>query len=197
MFSDVLVALRRARRIDAILVVSTDRGAQRIAGAYGARLLDDDDRGHNYAAARGIQTARSTRDSSARCWFPGDCPALDPAELDELLIAAGSSATLGADRARPPRHRHQRAAARPRRTRSSPRSGQGAASGTSTRPSRPGFDHEVVRRSHAGAGRRHPGRSRQLCGAFLAGRHGGAAHTRGMLRRLAASAQDDRARRAA
>ena len=36
MFSDVLVALRRARSIEEIVVVSSDPAAQQIAGGYGA-----------------------------------------------------------------------------------------------------------------------------------------------------------------
>ena len=84
MFSDVLVALRRARGVHAILVVTTDRNAQRIAGAYGARLLDEDDRGHNYAAASGILMAINEQIDRVLL-VPGDCPALDPVELDSLL----------------------------------------------------------------------------------------------------------------
>ena len=41
---------------------------------------------------------------------PGDCPLLDPEELDELLVRPAGE-PLGADRARPARHRHERAAA--------------------------------------------------------------------------------------
>ena len=54
MFSDVLVALRRATLVDEVLVVSHDHGVQRIAGGYGAMVADDEDEGHNMAARRGI-----------------------------------------------------------------------------------------------------------------------------------------------
>ena len=57
MFSDVLVALRRTKPIDEILVVSSDTAAQQIAGGYGAHVLDDDDTGHNPAARNGIRQA--------------------------------------------------------------------------------------------------------------------------------------------
>jgi 2-phospho-L-lactate/phosphoenolpyruvate guanylyltransferase len=84
MFSDVLVALRRAKLVDQVLVVSKDHGAQRIAGGYGAMVADDDDRGHNAAALRGI--ARATDLGIDRVLLvPGDCPLLDPVELDELI----------------------------------------------------------------------------------------------------------------
>jgi 2-phospho-L-lactate guanylyltransferase len=85
MFADVLVALRRAQRVDATLVVSSDLGAQRIAAAHGAIVLEDDaDRGHNPAAAKGIQRALE-HGAERALLVPGDCPLLDPDELDELL----------------------------------------------------------------------------------------------------------------
>jgi 2-phospho-L-lactate guanylyltransferase len=84
MFSDVLVALRRSKLIDQVLVVSKDHGAQRIAGGYGAMVLDDEDHGHNDAAARGITRAIELGMDRALL-VPGDCPLLDPLELDDLL----------------------------------------------------------------------------------------------------------------
>jgi 2-phospho-L-lactate guanylyltransferase len=87
MFSDVLTALRRARSVDRIVVVTADHGAQRIAAGHGAGVLEDLERGHNEAAARGIQKA--LQDGFDRALLvPGDCPALSPAELDELLARA-------------------------------------------------------------------------------------------------------------
>ena len=72
MFSDVLVALRRAKLVDQVLVVSRDHNAQRIAGGYGAIVADDEDTGHNDAAGRGITRAN---------WAPSACsssPATPP-----------------------------------------------------------------------------------------------------------------------
>lgn len=84
MFSDVLVALRRAKLVDQVLVVSKDHGAQRIAGGYGAMVADDEDDGHNDAATRGI--ARALELGMERALLvPGDCPLLDPAEIDDLI----------------------------------------------------------------------------------------------------------------
>jgi 2-phospho-L-lactate guanylyltransferase len=89
MFSDVLVALRRTASIDQVLVVSSDHGAQRIAGGYGAEVLEDSDRGHNQAAALGI--ARALELGAERVLLiPGDCPILSPTELDELMGRAVS-----------------------------------------------------------------------------------------------------------
>ena len=84
MFSDSLVALRRARSIDQVLVVTADHGAQRIAGGYGAGVVEDSDLGHNDAAQRGI--VRAIELGATRVLLvPGDCPLLDPAEVDALV----------------------------------------------------------------------------------------------------------------
>jgi 2-phospho-L-lactate guanylyltransferase len=84
MFCDVLIALRRSSGVDSILVVSADHGAQRIAGGYGAQVFADEEHGHNVAARHGVDAAI---DAGGRrvLLVPGDCPALDPRELDELL----------------------------------------------------------------------------------------------------------------
>jgi 2-phospho-L-lactate/phosphoenolpyruvate guanylyltransferase len=84
MFSDVLVALRRTTSVDEIVVVTSDNGAQRIAGGYGAMVLDDDDRGHNVAALNGIRHALMSG-ADRTLLVPGDSPMLDPKELDEVL----------------------------------------------------------------------------------------------------------------
>lgn len=84
MFSDVLVALRRAERIDQVLVVSRDHNVQRIASGYGAMVVEDEDQGHNAAAARGIDRAVALGTEQVLL-VPGDCPLLDPRQLDELL----------------------------------------------------------------------------------------------------------------
>jgi 2-phospho-L-lactate/phosphoenolpyruvate guanylyltransferase len=84
MFSDVLVALRRVPALERIVVVSGDRVAQRIGAGYGATVVEDDERGHNAAAAKGIEAA--LEDGIERVLLvPGDCPLLDPSELEGLL----------------------------------------------------------------------------------------------------------------
>jgi 2-phospho-L-lactate/phosphoenolpyruvate guanylyltransferase len=99
MFSDVLTALRRATAVDEVLVVTGDLAAQRIAGGHGATVLDDHDDGHNAAAAAGIRYALETGVERALL-VPGDCPMLDPAELDQLLArpAGPESALIVPDR---------------------------------------------------------------------------------------------------
>ncbi|HEY1511621.1 MAG TPA: 2-phospho-L-lactate guanylyltransferase [Solirubrobacteraceae bacterium] len=84
MFSDVLVALKRTDAVSDILVVTADSGAQRIAGGYGATVLDDDDEGHNIAARNGIREALMSGADRALL-VPGDCPMLDPKQLAQLL----------------------------------------------------------------------------------------------------------------
>ncbi len=84
MFSDALVALRRAESVDEVLVVTADTAAQQIAGGYGAEVLDDDESGHNPAAQRGIRHAIEMG-ADRVLLVPGDCPMIDPAELDDLL----------------------------------------------------------------------------------------------------------------
>src|SRR5450755_948568 len=84
MFSDVLTALRRATAVDDVLVVTMDHGAQQIAGCYGATVLDDAEQGHSEAGALGIEHAIEAGYERALL-VPGDCPALDPAQLDALI----------------------------------------------------------------------------------------------------------------
>ncbi len=84
MFSDVLVALRRMPSLEQIIVVSGDHVAQRIAQGYGAIVVEDDERGHNWAAKQGIGAA--LEDGIERVLLvPGDCPLMDPKELEGLL----------------------------------------------------------------------------------------------------------------
>jgi 2-phospho-L-lactate/phosphoenolpyruvate guanylyltransferase len=83
MLLDVLEALGEAA-VDEVVVVSGGERARGIAHSYGAAALEDSDAGHNTAAALGIRAAR-TVGAQRVLLVPGDCPGLDPAELDELL----------------------------------------------------------------------------------------------------------------
>ena len=83
MFSDVLIALRRAGSIDSVVVVTPDHVAQRIGAGYGADVVEDSDAGHNDAARRGIEHAVKLG-AERVLLVPGDCPLLDPEELDAL-----------------------------------------------------------------------------------------------------------------
>jgi 2-phospho-L-lactate/phosphoenolpyruvate guanylyltransferase len=84
MVSDVLHGLRRAQRIDRVIVVTGESGAEALARAYDAESIPDDDRGHSHAARSGVDWALE-RDYDRVLLVPGDCPALDPQEIDELV----------------------------------------------------------------------------------------------------------------
>jgi len=86
MVTDVLIALRRAKRVDEVLVVSGENAAVALAAGYDAAAVvdDPDDAGHSAAAERGVRVALE-RGATRVVLVPGDCPALDPAELDGLL----------------------------------------------------------------------------------------------------------------
>jgi 2-phospho-L-lactate/phosphoenolpyruvate guanylyltransferase len=84
MVSDVLHALRRATRIDAVVVVTGEHAAEALARAYDAEAIADDDRGHSHAARSGVDWALE-RGFERALLVPGDCPTLDAAELDELV----------------------------------------------------------------------------------------------------------------
>jgi 2-phospho-L-lactate guanylyltransferase len=94
MVTDVLIALRRAKYVDEVLVVSGETMAVALAAGYdAAAVIDDpDDIGHSAAARRGVQAAME-RGATRVLLVPGDCPALDPTELDELLEDAEGVAT--------------------------------------------------------------------------------------------------------
>jgi 2-phospho-L-lactate guanylyltransferase len=100
MVTDVLIALRRATRVDAVLVVTGEPAAEALARGYDAEVVPDpDDAGHIEAARRGIVAAQ-VRDAGRILLVPGDCPALDPGEVDTLLDrgATGPSVVVVPDR---------------------------------------------------------------------------------------------------
>jgi 2-phospho-L-lactate guanylyltransferase len=85
MLEDVLEAIAAARAIERTILVSGDPVAQEIAAAASAEVVPDPaDEGHVEAALAGIARAEA---EGARCvvLLPGDCPLLDPRELDRLL----------------------------------------------------------------------------------------------------------------
>jgi 2-phospho-L-lactate guanylyltransferase len=85
MVADVLEAIGAARTIERIVVVSGDPVAQELAAGAGAEVVPDpEDGGHVEAALAGIARAEA---EGAECvaLLAGDCPLLDPRELDRLL----------------------------------------------------------------------------------------------------------------
>lgn len=85
MLDDVLGAIRLARSVERTIVVSDEPAAVDRAGRAGAEVVTDPgEGGHSGAALAGIARAEQL---GARCvvLLPGDCPLLDPRELDRLL----------------------------------------------------------------------------------------------------------------
>jgi 2-phospho-L-lactate guanylyltransferase len=85
MLADVLEAAAAARMVERIVVVSDEPGAAGPAADVGAELIrDTPDAGHSAATLAGIERAR---EHGAECvvLLAGDCPLLDPRELDRLL----------------------------------------------------------------------------------------------------------------
>lgn len=180
MFTDVLIALRRCALVDGVLVVTRDHAAQRIADGYGAMVLEDEEQGHNEAASQGV--GRALELGAKRVLLvPGDCPLIDPAELDTLIDShpPRRSAVIVPDRhgsgtnallLSPPdamapsfgpgsRQRHERLARAAR------------------------LDSETVEVGSLGLDVDTP-EDLAAVEATLAASRGGAAHTRGMLRQL-------------
>jgi 2-phospho-L-lactate guanylyltransferase len=85
MVTDVLVALRRSKAVDHVLVVTCEPRAESLALGWGADVIaDPQERSHSNAATLGIRAAVE-RGATRVLLVPGDCPSLDPHEVDELL----------------------------------------------------------------------------------------------------------------
>lgn len=85
MVADVLEAIGEARTIDRLIVVSGDPVAQELANKVGAEVVPDpEDAGHVEAALAGIARAE-VEGAEQVVLLAGDCPLLDPRELDRLL----------------------------------------------------------------------------------------------------------------
>jgi 2-phospho-L-lactate guanylyltransferase len=91
MLEDVLEALGRARAIERTIVVSSEPRAADLALAAGCEVVHDPEApGHSEAALAGI--ARAEAEGAERVFLvPGDCPLLDPREIDHLLTGVPHS----------------------------------------------------------------------------------------------------------
>jgi 2-phospho-L-lactate guanylyltransferase len=100
MVTDVLIALRRATLVDGVIVVTGEPAAEQIAVNYNAEVLPDHrDLGHSEAAELGVRFAIS-RGATRVILLAGDCPAIDPLEVDGLLATPpdGLEVTIVPDR---------------------------------------------------------------------------------------------------
>ena len=180
MFSDVLVALRRAERVDDVVVISSDRDAQEIAGGYGAGILDDEQLGHNEAASLAITTAIEGGVDRVLL-VPGDCPLLDPTELDALLAKALEPPSVLIV---PDRHgTGTNALVLTPPDALTPAFGEGSCQRHSSNARLAGAAHEIVPVPSLGLDIDTPEDLSELI-AVLEKTHGGAAHTRGMLNQM-------------
>lgn len=85
MLEDVISALDESRMLSDRIVVTADERAESLARAHSWRVVDDPGGiGHSGAALLGIEAALGNR-AERVVLLPGDCPLLDPRELDHLL----------------------------------------------------------------------------------------------------------------
>lgn len=95
MVADVLEALAAVPSLDGVIVVTAEPIAAEIARGMGAQVVHDpDETGQSDAAARGVAAALgrdgvlldpATVRADRVLLVPGDCPALDPDEVETLL----------------------------------------------------------------------------------------------------------------
>ena len=98
LFLDLIVKLPRSRRIDDVLIVTSDPSIARHAGWFGHEVLvQERDAGHAEAAAAGARVAMA--DGAQRvAMLPVDCPMLDTDELDAHLGRSPRTALIVPDR---------------------------------------------------------------------------------------------------
>jgi len=90
MLADVLEAVCDARMIDTTVVVTGEPAAAALAESFGAELVPDPGGiGHSAAALLGIDRALDLGAETV-ILLPGDCPLLEPRELDHLLTGVPS-----------------------------------------------------------------------------------------------------------
>ena len=95
MLADVLVALDRAREVERVILVTGEGRAEKIAMERAKRsptplevLQEPADHGHSEAATLGIVRAKALG-ATCTALLPGDCPLLEPSELDSALTGFG------------------------------------------------------------------------------------------------------------
>lgn len=85
MLGDVLEAVTQARLITSVVVITGEAAAADLAVGRGAEVIHDpEDAGHIGAAKLGIERAKELGAETV-VLLPGDCPLLEPRELDNLV----------------------------------------------------------------------------------------------------------------
>lgn len=100
MLADVLAALDRAAQVERVILVTGEGRAEKIAMESAKRvptplevLREPVDHGHSEAATLGIVRAKALG-AACTALLPGDCPLLEPAELDSAIASLGDG-TVG------------------------------------------------------------------------------------------------------
>ncbi len=92
MVGDVLTALGEATELERTIVVTGEDSVAKAAAYLGALVVNDAaEAGQSAAASLGVRAALTAGFERVVC-IPGDCPALDPTEIDELLGPARADA---------------------------------------------------------------------------------------------------------
>lgn len=104
MAGDVLEALGRVEGLESVILVSAQRfeveatpSSRRFSPARVEVVHDPEEVGQSAAAQRGVRAAVE-RSAERVLLVPGDCPALDPAEVDALLAAPEAGVVIVPDR---------------------------------------------------------------------------------------------------
>jgi 2-phospho-L-lactate/phosphoenolpyruvate guanylyltransferase len=85
MVADVLAALAQAEAIERTIIVTSEQTVASAGQEQGAIVVEDAaEDGQSAAATLGVRRAGEEGFERVLC-VPGDCPALDPAELDAML----------------------------------------------------------------------------------------------------------------
>ncbi|MBJ7458541.1 MAG: 2-phospho-L-lactate guanylyltransferase [Thermoleophilaceae bacterium] len=84
MVRDVIAALGRTKEVDGIVVVSAEPKLTEIAAGTADAVIADARTGHSDAAMAGVAWAIE-HDFDRVVMIPGDCPLLNPEELDDLI----------------------------------------------------------------------------------------------------------------
>jgi len=95
MAADVLEALGRVAGLHGVVVVTAE--ALELRGAGIEEVHDPEEAGQSAAALRGIRVAVA-RGAERVLLVPGDCPALEPAEVDALLADPHDGVVIVPDR---------------------------------------------------------------------------------------------------
>jgi 2-phospho-L-lactate/phosphoenolpyruvate guanylyltransferase len=92
MVADVLLALAQTTAIERTIVVTSEDSVAAAARGHRALVVSDaSERGQSAAVTLGVERALAEGIERVLC-IPGDCPALDPAELESLLVAGDPDA---------------------------------------------------------------------------------------------------------